>query len=191
MADTHQGAAQRFWFILTWQCHTAAADLWAPHVWCKPPVPPQSRDAVLDFRKQSEKISALSSLAQQALGFLEGADDIFCHHNTTSSLNHWHIAGCVHDFMSSTSNSEPTSKCCSRNQDQAMVVQSSSIAMTSMFKPHDVIRFISDLAKLNLYHMACVTYCQWGASLCKPTYDTWSLNSDCSVCICFTPSALC
>lgn len=67
VAETHQGAAQIFWFILTWQHHTAAAD-----VWCKPPVPPQSRDAALDFRKQSEKISALSSLAQRALSVMNG-----------------------------------------------------------------------------------------------------------------------
>lgn len=64
----------------------------------------------------------------------------------------------------------------SRNQDQEMIVQSSSIfgivAMTSMCKPHDGIGFISDLAKLNLYHVACVTYYLLGASLCKPTYDT-------------------
>lgn len=82
------------------------------------------------------------------------------------------------DLISSTSNSEPTSKekdvLSSRNQDQEMIVQSSSIfgivAMTSMCKPHDAIGFISDLAKLNLYHVACVTYCLLIASLCNGMY---------------------
>lgn len=41
--------SQRFWSILTWQHQTVAADLSASHPWCKSPVPPHSKCALLDW----------------------------------------------------------------------------------------------------------------------------------------------
>ncbi len=52
MALIQQGVGNillRFWSILTWYHHAVAADLSAARPWCKSPVPPHPKGALLDW----------------------------------------------------------------------------------------------------------------------------------------------